>query len=293
LELTQTQDSGVVGNANITDTPSGVEVAAAVEGLSSATGTQHVAHIHEGGTCAGDRGRVGTPVKYTLDPLITLRNGTASSATLIEGVTLEQLTFGAPKYVDVHGEPTGSTRPGIACADLPETAGVSAWVDEEVPAGANVRQSNDEWSWVDTDPAPFSGRMAHQSNVADGPHWHLFEGATDTLSVNPGETLFSYVYLDPANIPEEVMLMWNDGSTDGSERGPQWEHRAYWGANNIEWGDDETEGRRYMGPLPPAGKWVRLEVAASEVRLENREVTGMSFMLYGGGATWDLAGKAS
>ncbi len=80
------------------------------------------------------------------------------------------------------------------------------------------------------------------------------------------------------------MLQWNDGT---------WEHRAYWGANKIEWGEEGTESRRYMGPLPPAGVWVRLEVAASEVGLENREVNGMAFVLYGGGATWDLAGKAS
>jgi hypothetical protein len=37
---------------------------------------------------------------------------------------------------------------------------------------------------------------------------------------------------------------------------------------------------------------VRLEVAASEVGLEEREVSGMAYTLYGGRATWDLAGKA-
>ena len=37
---------------------------------------------------------------------------------------------------------------------------------------------------------------------------------------------------------------------------------------------------------------MRLEVAASDVGLENREVSGMAFTLFGGRATWDLAGKA-
>jgi hypothetical protein len=130
LELTQSRDTGVVGNANLTDTPGGVEVAVAVEGLLTTPGTPHVAHIHEGGTCADDRADNGAAVQYPLDPLISLEDGTASSATSIEGVTLEQLTSGAPKYVNVHAEPTGvGVPPGIACADLPGTGG-----EENVPA---------------------------------------------------------------------------------------------------------------------------------------------------------------
>jgi len=46
-----------------------------------------------------------------------------------------------------------------------------------------------------------------------------------------------------------------------------------------------------MGPLPPAGGWARLEVPAAAVGLENTVVDGMAFMLYGGQATWDYAGK--
>jgi hypothetical protein len=130
LELTQSRDTGVVGNANLTHTPGGVEVAVAVEGLLTTPGTPHVAHIHEGGTCADDRADNGAAVQYPLDPLISLEDGTASSATSIEGVTLEQLTSGAPKYVNVHAEPTGvGVPPGIACADLPGTGG-----EENVPA---------------------------------------------------------------------------------------------------------------------------------------------------------------
>ena len=110
------------------------------------------------------------------------------------------------------------------------------------------------WSWVSSNPAPFSGARAHQSALLSGLHQHYFYNATATLSVAVGDTLFAYVYLDPANPPSEVMLQWNDGS---------WEHRAYWGANLIGWGTDGTVSRRYMGPLPAAGQWVRLAVPAS------------------------------
>jgi RHS repeat-associated protein len=102
--------------------------------------------------------------------------------------------------------------------------------------------------------------------------------------VSTGEKLVAYVYLDPSNAPSEVMLQWNDGT---------WEHRAYWGANQIGWGADGTESRRYMGALPATGQWVRLEVPASQVGLEGHTLNGMAFTLYGGKATWDRAGKSS
>jgi len=166
-----------------------------------------------------------------------------------------------------------------------QAGGDVAWVDDELPEGA-LLAGDEEWKWVDADPTPFSGTKAHQSIVSEGYHQHEFTGASAPLSVNRGERLFAYVYLDPANEPQEVMLQWNDGST--------WEQRAYWGADKIvDLGEKGTESRRYMGPLPPAGEWVRLEVPARLVGLEEREVNGIAFTLYGGRATWDVTGKES
>jgi hypothetical protein len=118
--------------------------------------------------------------------------------------------------------------------------------------------------------------------LAGGEHQHYFYNATATLTVGAGDTLFAYVYLDPANPPSEVMLQWNDGS---------WEHRAYWGANFITWGSDGSVSRRFMGALPATGQWVRLSVPAAQVGLEGRTLNGMAYTLYGGRATWDYAGK--
>jgi hypothetical protein len=157
------------------------------------------------------------------------------------------------------------------------------WVDDAVPTGGTTAGDNEGWNWVSSNPAPNSGVSAHQSSIYGGWHQHFFYGATSTLAVNTGDKLFTYVYLDPANTPSEVMLQWNDGS---------WEHRAYWGANNIPWGTDGTNSRRYMGALPAAGQWVRLEVPASQVGLEGSTLNGMAFTLYGGRATWDRAGKS-
>ena len=145
-------------------------------------------------------------------------------------------------------------------ADRPPPSGC-VWVEDAVPAGAAVGGIGEGWSWVSSNPAPFSGALAHQSALLSGLHQHYFINATAGLSVAVGDTLFAYVYLDPANPPSEMMLHWNDGT---------WEHAAYWGANLIGWGTDGTASRRYMGPLPAAGQWVRLAVPASQVGLEGR-----------------------
>ena len=121
----------------------------------------------------------------------------------------------------------------------------TVWVEDVVPSGASAAgDGGDGWNWISSNPTPYSGALAHQSALVAGIHQHYFYNATATLAVGVGDTLFAYVYLDPANPPSEVMLQWNDGS---------WEHRAYWGANLIAWGTDGTVSRRYMGALPATG----------------------------------------
>jgi hypothetical protein len=159
------------------------------------------------------------------------------------------------------------------------------WIDDALPTGAvPAADGGDSWAWVGANPKAFSGTVAHQATAGTGLHQHYFSFASSTLTVNTGEVLYTYVYLDPNNPPTEVMVQWNDGS---------WEHRAFWGANQIVYGSNDSAGRRYMGPLPAVGQWVRLEVPASQVGLEGTTVSGMAFSLYGGRATWDYTGKAS
>jgi len=154
------------------------------------------------------------------------------------------------------------------------------WVDDAVPAGAVPAGT---WNWVSTMPTPYSGGLAHQSILVAGVHQHYFTNAAAPLQVQAGDSLFAYVYLDPTNPPNEVMLQWNAGGS--------WEHRAYWGANLLGWGIDGTDSRRYVGPLPATGQWLRLEVPASEVGLEGAAISGMAFSLFDGRVTWDAAGR--
>jgi hypothetical protein len=156
-----------------------------------------------------------------------------------------------------------------------------AWFDDAPPAGARLYGS---WNWVSADPPPYSGGLAHQSSLAAGFHQHYFTNASPPMLVQSGDTLYAYIYLDPANPPREVMLSWD---TNGL-----WQHNAFWGEDLINVGTPGTNSRRYVGPLPPVGQWVRLEVAASAMGLEGASIKGMAFSLYDGRATWDTTGVA-
>ncbi|HZO54637.1 MAG TPA: Ig-like domain-containing protein [Bryobacteraceae bacterium] len=166
---------------------------------------------------------------------------------------------------------------------LSKTAGAYTdvvWMEDRLPAGAQGYTERDRWKW--TSAPKYSAKLAHRSVHTNGLHQHYFDNATTTLNVGAADILYTWVYLDPKRLPREIMLQWSDGS---------WEHRAYWGQDVIAFGTAGTPGRRYMGPLPPAGRWVRLKVPAASVGLEGRSIKGMSFTLYGGTAVWDRVGK--
>ena len=189
-----------------------------------------------------------------------------------------------PQWVEVEAEwPDG--RRAFAAGTFEADSPVVAWIHGAVPSGgATSSTGGDGWNWMTADPAPPSGAAAHQSNIGTGVHEHSFTGATATLRVRAGDVLFAWVYLDEAHPVSEIMLAWNDGTS--------WEHRAYWGADTITYGTSGTAGRHPGGDLPPAGRWAELRVPAGDVGLEGSEVSGMSFSLLGGRASWGDAGRS-
>ncbi len=119
LDLTPSEDSSVSGTATLTNTEDGVQVIMNMQDLTEDPGTQLFAHIHEGGTCDDDTAGDSTPVQYQLTPLRTGPDGTAASVTIIEGVTVPELSSDTPRFIDVHPESTGEeASPAISCADV-------------------------------------------------------------------------------------------------------------------------------------------------------------------------------
>ena len=172
-----------------------------------------------------------------------------------------------------------------ACAEpQPEKPRDYVWIDDGVPPEAHSlgNEGAYSWKWVGPDAGPvFSGRAASKRS-AHGLSQHLIEQAREPLRVGPGDKLFAHVWLDPQNPPEQIMLQWNDGT---------WEHRATWGADRIPWGQPGTGSRLAMGPLPPLGQWVRLEVPAGKVGLKpGALISGWAFTQFSGTVYWDRAG---
>jgi hypothetical protein len=162
------------------------------------------------------------------------------------------------------------------------------WVADQFPAARVESYTGESWQWATNDPTPFAGSRFRLSPAATDHQGHFFLNAAPPMYVNPGDYLLAYVYLDPANPPRMVMLQWHDGVTANA-----WGHRAYWGENLFRFGNDGPPDRCYMGPLPDAGRWVRLEVPAHLVGLAGKTVRGMSFDRFGGRMAWGPAGKSS
>jgi uncharacterized membrane protein/YHS domain-containing protein len=164
------------------------------------------------------------------------------------------------------------------------------WIDDEIPPGATPGGSRgpESWKWVGAPEPVFSGARSHVM-VSDGGAnaQHLIIGATPPFELTSADdTLFTYVWVDPANPPKEIMLQFNTGD---------WEHRAFWGPDLIPFGSPDSAtspSRRQIDKnLPSPGTWVRLEVKAKDLGLTpSTPIVGISFDQAGGKAYWDKTG---
>src|SRR6185436_20033440 len=134
------------------------------------------------------------------------------------------------------------------------------WLDDDLPTGAKVNgsQGPESWKWANAPVPVHHGARSHTTDRADGQVQHLFIGAEPLAVESKQDVLFAHVFIDPKEAPSEIMLQWNDGT---------WDHRAYWGANSIGFGADNTPSRMRLGDIPKSGEWVRLEIPVSRVGL--------------------------
>jgi RHS repeat-associated protein len=169
----------------------------------------------------------------------------------------------------------------VPTAPAPTLSPDTVWLEDDPPPDASL---GDVWNWDTTQKA--SGASSHTQPGSPGIHQHYFEVPPSSfLWVGPGDSLVTYVLLDPCDPPTELMFQFEVAS-DG------WEHRVYWGEDFTGWGIPGTPSRHYMGPLPPTGQWVRLEIPASAIGVGSRYLAGMAFTLTDGHAWFDRTGKA-
>lgn len=157
----------------------------------------------------------------------------------------------------------------------------NVWFEDAFPEGAQFQASGHPTAFVDTPVT--SGK---KSLKRGGPEMaqDYYQAGAQPLEVPQGGKFFVHVYLDPNDLPEEVMIQFH---TDG------WKHRALWGQDIIEFGAKGTTERFVAGPLPEAGKWVKLEVPAEKMGLAaGAKVAGYAFTVHGGTCFFDKMGVA-
>ena len=140
LQLTPSRDSEVSGTATLTGVEGGVEVDLEMVGLPE-EGIEHINHFHEGGTCARDRAGTTAPATIPLETVVAAPDGTGSSSTLLEDVTLEQLfDESKDRYLALHSrtEEGQGVPPVISCADVVRTA-ADTMSGDLPPSGGVIR----------------------------------------------------------------------------------------------------------------------------------------------------------
>jgi hypothetical protein len=162
------------------------------------------------------------------------------------------------------------------------------WIDEDFPAGAalKVNEGNPANQWVGrTEGQVFSEEKAIK-RVGKGLHQVFFTNAEHPLVLAANDTLFAYVFIDPADVPKAIMLQFHADT---------WKFRANWGEEDIiPYGAKNTPEKLLMGPLPKAGEWVRLEVEVAKFGLPSgTKITGLAFTMWDGTAFWDKAGQVT
>jgi hypothetical protein len=166
-------------------------------------------------------------------------------------------------------------RPGMRRL-RPEEQTEQVWFESKLPPGTTHENG---WHWE-----PKDGKPAHKQPTGIGTRRHWFQADQVGHTVGKSDVLFVWVYLSAEHPPEALMLQWNDGTS--------WGHGAAWGSKSIREGQEGTPGHRHMGPLPPTGQWVRLEVPARDVGLEAQTLRGMAFLLHDGQAHFGRTGTA-
>ncbi len=151
------------------------------------------------------------------------------------------------------------------------------WFEDAFPAGAQVPPPGA----VLVDQPVHSGTKALKV-VGPGLAQTYYDKGAEPFSCPDTGTFFVNVFLDPQDPPEEVMLQLLTNT---------WDHRAIWGEDLINWGQQNSTSRFSAGKLPAAGQWVTLEFDVASVGLNaTTKVNGFAFTVHGGTAYFDKFG---
>ena len=150
----------------------------------------------------------------------------------------------------------------------------TVWIDGKLP-----EDSYSEGEWVWDEQLTQGETVSHTSNTTSGRDRRQFR-TESKVSVGSETEIIQYIYLDPANLPSGIMAKFIYDNDD--------ELSLYWESDREAFVDmSEYITAWYMGPLPEAGKWVRLDIKYGEFDLSDANIIdGMAFIVSDGKAWW-------
>jgi hypothetical protein len=157
----------------------------------------------------------------------------------------------------------------------------TVWMDDDFPPGAQAAGSPGEPTQWQTEQV-FSGKRALKRSDK-GLAQDYYETGAAPLDIPPSGVVFAHVFIDPKNPPKTIMLQFHKGD---------WNHRAIWGEyDTIPWGQPNSTEKSNFGPLPEAGRWVRLEIPIAKIGLQpGDQIAGFALTQVGGTVYWDKVG---
>jgi mono/diheme cytochrome c family protein len=162
------------------------------------------------------------------------------------------------------------------------------WLADGWPEGALSRTSpGGTAKWVEAAPSSPSQAGSHSLDiVATAPVQVVATDGDQTFTIPEKGELVVHLWLDPAELPEGVML---------HLRSTAWRHGVVWGDwSDVPFGDSrETDQGSvvHAGPLPEGGAWARLAIDPGRLELRpGMRVTALGLAQSRGHARWDSIG---
>jgi hypothetical protein len=147
------------------------------------------------------------------------------------------------------------------------------WISGSLPEGSTEKGN---WSWDQE--LSHDGAITHAQIAKEHIDRRSFM-VKDAIEMDQKSGIVQYVYLDPKNVPEGIMLKLIFSS--GEEQVFYWE-----GYEEAFVELDEYIHAWYMGFMPDPGKWIKLFIDFRELDMPKVEISGMEFILNNGRAWW-------
>ncbi len=163
----------------------------------------------------------------------------------------------------------------------------TVWLDDDLPAGASVQSSPSGPTWFSSaQPGDVASGSRCLDRTATGIAQDVFMAPGEIQVAVAGGELTASVWIDPAAPPKAIMIQLH---TDG------WEHRAVWGEGGvIPWGTVGQASQTVIGPLPEAGKWIRVAFKPESIGVPaGTKIGGFALTQFDGHVRWDKVAATS